>query len=298
MIYICSVWGLYIKFYFKIPENYLISLVLLLFPLSIYIAFGYVNIRNSNKVIKDNELTGLQKLDLVNYIYDYFYQNEGLRYYKLTSILIVCFLFSIFNSALNETSLADLTINILITFANFASFMYLLLYPWENSPIKNGIYGQVTFGLFLLLFLIIIKKFFYIFIILFNIIMSHINDFVISSLTIILLGATLSLLAFTYNMVLTEEEEAEKKKKMKNNGEKFFIATIISLFFLILIFSLSVFCNYSNILLYGNINFLDKATFINVNVFVFLLLTSLIALILSLGQIISGIFSSLNNLLS
>ena len=29
MIYICSVWGLYIKFYFKIPENYLISLVLL-----------------------------------------------------------------------------------------------------------------------------------------------------------------------------------------------------------------------------------------------------------------------------
>ena len=89
--------------------------------------------------------------------------------------------------------------------------MYLLLYNWDNeNMIKNSAYGQIIYWFFLI-FGVIFKLKYNVFINFFNIIVSHINDYFSLSLTIILLGATLSLLAFTYNMVLTKEE-GEKRK--------------------------------------------------------------------------------------
>lgn len=297
IIYICNILGLCAKFYFRIPDSLFLEILLIMFPTTFYIAFAIFNIRHIRKINNDDELSGSQKLTLMNYIDDYFFKDIGLRYHKLAIVLCFSFFFSIFYPGLNKTSLVDFTCYIIIIFSLSVSFMYLLLYNWDNeNMIKNSAYGQIIYWFFLI-FGVIFKLKYNVFINFFNIIVSHINDYFSLSLTIILLGATLSLLAFTYNMVLTNEE-GEKKENMKKNGEKFFIATLFSMLFLILIFLLSIFCNFSNVLLYGNINFLDKVSFINVNIFIILLLVLLTTLILSLKYVLSGIFSSLNNLFS
>ena len=124
--------------------------------------------------------------------------------------------------------------------------------------------------------------------------MDHINNFFILSLTVILLGATFSLVAFTYYMVLDNDDAS--KKEMKSIGEKFFISTLFSMFFLIIVFVLAMYCTQSSILLLGNINFIEPSSFIMVNIFVILLFLFLFTLIISLKYLLTGIFSSLNNL--
>lgn len=126
--------------------------------------------------------------------------------------------------------------------------------------------------------------------------MSHINDFFILSLTIILLGATLSLVAFTYNMILDDEEDSVVKNEMKSNGEKFFISTLFSMFFLVIVFLLSMYCTKSSILSLGNINFIEPSLFIMVNIFVVLFFLLIFTLIISLNYLLIGVISSLNNL--
>lgn len=124
-------------------------------------------------------------------------------------------------------------------------------------------------------------------------ILNESTDFFILSLTIILLGATLALLAFTYHMVF-EECEKENKIKMRENGEYFFISTIFAIFFLISLFLLSIYFKISNILSLGEISILNLNLFIEVNIFIILLLFILISACYSIKYLLIGLKSSID----
>ena len=95
-------------------------------------------------------------------------------------------------------------------------------------------------------------------------------------------------------MVLDNDDAS--KKEMKSIGEQFFISTIFSMFFLIIVFVLAIYCTQSSILSLGNINFIEPYSFIMVNIFVILLFLFLYTLLISLKYLLGGIFDSLNNL--
>ncbi|WP_303295161.1 hypothetical protein [Methanobrevibacter woesei] len=114
----------------------------------------------------------------------------------------------------------------------------------------------------------------------------YFSDFLSISLSILVFCATLSLLAFTYCMVI---EDKNKKEEMLKNGEDFFVATIFSIFSLILLFLIS----YMQTFNVTAINSLFSINLIFGFIFLVLICSMLYILLITLNYLINGIYSSL-----
>lgn len=114
----------------------------------------------------------------------------------------------------------------------------------------------------------------------------HFSDFLSISLSILVFCATLSLLAFTYCMVIEDKNE---KKEMVKNGEDFFVATIFSVFSIMLLFLISYMQTFNVTI----INSLFSINFIFGAIFLFLICLLLYMLLIALNYLIKGVYSSL-----
>ena len=221
--------------------------------------------------------------------------SHGISVYKKFNFNFILALFPFamgVSFSLGKMTLIDFTVCILIPFLFSIFICRLSDLEWDKYMLC---FFALLYGVFFNNFVYDFTRIFII--IMGNIIdniMGNINDFFILSLTIILLGATLSLLAFTYYMVLDKDDTS--KKEMKSIGENFFISTLFSMFFLIIVFVFTRYCTQSSILSLGNINFIEPYSFIMVNIFVILLFLFLYTLLISLKYLLGGIFASLNNL--
>lgn len=293
-MYILSVLGVFCKYYFNFKDSSEAMIVTYLLFMVILIMFKFYEWKSTRDILKDDDLNWESRKYLLDYNHDLYYKDKKMIYFKLAIIIIFTFLIGL-NAAFSEKlSLVDFTSYILTTFGISIYSLHLLLYDEDgDNLIYNSFYGFLINSI-IVLFLLIFKFNFGIFTAIFNIIMGHINNFFILSLTVILLGATFSLVAFTYYMVLDDKDNS--KFEMRSIGEKFFISTLFAMFFLIIVFVISMYCTHSSILLLGNINFIEKSSFIMVNIFVILLFLFLYTLIISLKYLLTGVFSSLNNL--
>lgn len=251
----------------------------------------FFELKSQRNIFNDDNLNWESRKYLLDYSHDFYYKDKNIIYIKFFVILIFTFLIGTDAGFLDKLTLVDFTKYILTTFGISIFSLHLLIYDKEED---NLIYNGFLINLILVLFLLIFKFNFGIFTTIFNIVMDNINNFIILSLTVVLLGVTLSLVAFTYYMVLDENDKV--KKEMKSIGEKFFISTLFSMFFLIIVFVLAMYCTQSSILSLGNINFIELSSFIMVNIFVISLFLFLYTLIISLKYLLTGIFASLNNL--
>lgn len=293
-MYILSVLGVFCKYYFNVKDSSIVLIVTYLLFMAILIMFKSFEWKSSRNIFKDDDLDWESRKYLLDYNHDLYYEDKKMVYFKLAIIIIFTFLIGLGSAFSDKLSLVDFTSYILTTFGISIYSLHLLLYDEDgDNLIYNSFYGFLINSI-LVLFLLIFKFNFGIFTAIFNIVMDHINNFFILSLTVILLGATFSLVAFTYYMVLDDEDN--NKIEMKSIGEKFFISTLFAMFFLIIVFVLSLYCTHSSILSLGNINFIEKSSFITVNIFVILLFSFLYTLIISLKYLLIGVFSSLNNL--
>ena len=293
-MYILSVFGVFCKYYFNSKDSFLAMVITFLLFMVILIMFKSFEWKSTRDIYNDDDLNWESRKYLLDYNHDLYYKDKKMVYLKLAIIMIFTFLIGLNAAFFDKLSLVDFTSYILTTFGISIYALHLLLYDEdEENLIYNSFYGFLINSI-LVLFLVIFKFSFGIFTTIFNIIMNHINNFFILSLTGILLGATFSLVAFTYNMVLDDEEDV--KNEMKGVGEKFFISTLFAMFFLIIVFVLSMYCAQSGILSLNNINFTEPSSFIKVNIFVILLFSFLYTLIISLKYLLIGVFSALNNL--
>lgn len=294
LLYVISVFGVFFKYYFNLKDSFWAMIVTYLLFMVILVMFKLFEWKSSRDILKDDKLKWESKKYLLNYNHDLYYKDKKMIYTKLFVIILFTFQIGLDAPFLDKISLVDFTSSILTTFGISICSLHLLLYDSDGDTlIYNSFYGSLINSI-LVLFLSVVKFNFGIFTTFFNIIMGNINNFFILSLTVVLLGATLSLVAFTYNMVLNDDDNV--KNEMKSVGEKFFISTLFSMFFLIIVFVLSMYCAYTSILSLGNINFIESSSFIMVNIFVILLFLFLYTLIISLKYLLMGVISSLNNL--
>jgi len=115
------------------------------------------------------------------------------------------------------------------------------------------------------------------------------GTFITVILSLVLLCATLSLLAFTYILTLNEGNNA---KKMKKNGEYFFSATILSIISFLSLSALSLFPRF-NFSFFVNLNStIPPSEFIYSASFVFLLVISLITGLYSIIYVTKGGYST------
>lgn len=293
-MYLLSVLGIFCKYYFNLKDSFEAVIITYLLFIAILIMFKSFEWKSTRDIFKDDDLNWESRKYLLDYNHDLYYKDKKIVYLKLAIIMIFTFLIGLNAAFSDKLSLVDFTSYILTTFGISIYSLHLLLYDEDrDNLIYNSFYGFLINSI-LVLFLLIFKFSFGVFTSIFNIIVSNINNFFILSLTVVLLGATFSLVAFTYNMVLDDDDNV--KNEMKGVGEKFFISTLFAMFFLIIVFVLSMYCTQSGILSLGNINFIDLSSFTNVNIFVILLFSFLYTLIISLKYLLIGIFSALNNL--
>ena len=211
---------------------------------------------------------------------------------KLIFLIIIVFFEGCLTPQLKDTTLDTITAKIILGYgASIYSIYGIFLISDTTTKLKDSIYGPIIFSI-LGIFALFIMLYYNIIPLLLNSILDDPNSFLILSLTIVLLGATLALLAFTYTMVL-EKEEKDKKSKMRKNGEYFFVSTIFSILFLTFLFIFSVYCNQTNILSLP-MNLLNTKFFITLNCFIILLLLVLISLCYTAIYLIIGLKSSIN----
>ena len=294
LVYFLSVLGVFCKYYFNIKDCFWAGMIFyLLFMLCVVLMLLF-QWKSSREIYNDDKLDWKSRCYLLDYNHDLYYKDRKFVYSKLFLIAVFTFNIGLWCAFSDRLTLIDFTCNILTTFGVSIYALHLLLYDADNDNLMyNSFYGFFINSV-LALFVSIVKFNFSVFTSIFNMIIGNIDDFFILSLTVILLGATLSLLAFTYNMVLDDNDDI--KKEMKSIGEKFFISTLFSMLFLTVVFFLSMYCAHTSILSLGNINFISSSSFIMVNIFVILLFLFLFTLSMSLMYLIMGVISSLNNL--
>ena len=210
-------------------------------------------------------------------------KNLKIFFLSLISFLLGCFI------PIDSVNLWDIVCSILLGFALSLFTMYNVFFL--NKKDKKFNLGILITFLFIIISLLL-KFYFSDFISVTNLIMGYKNDYLILSLTFILLSATLSLLAFTYKMILESDNNI-----MKNNGENFFISTIFSGIFFIFAFLLSAFCKFLKITSKTQMNLLYWADFLEVFFFTFLLINCLFFAYFMLKFLIQGFRSSLEFLL-
>ena len=293
-MYFISVLGVFCKYYFNLKDSIGAEIIIFLVFIFVLMLIGFFQWKSSKEILHDDELNWQSKKYLLDYNHDLYYDDKNTVYFKFYMVALFTFQIGLYGALSDKITLIDFTNYILTTFGISIFALHLLLYDEDGDKlILNSMYGFLINSI-LMLFIVVVKFNFGVFTRIFNIIMSNINNFFILSLTIVLLGATLSLVAFTYYMILDNDDAS--KKEMKSIGEKFFISTLFSMFFLIIVFVLAMYCTQSSILSLGNINFIEPSSFIMVNIFVILLFLFLYTLIISLKYLLTGIFASLNNL--
>lgn len=296
LMYFLSVLGVFCKFYFNFKDSFWVGIIFYLIFLLYLIVLPLFQWKSSQKIYQDDGLDWESRKYLLDYNHDLYYKDKKFVYLKLCLIAFFTFNIGLWCTFSDKLTLIDFTCNILTTFGVSIYALHFLLYDVDNDNLMyNSFYGFFINSI-LVLFVSVIKFNFGVFTSIFNVVVGNIDNFFILSLTVILLGATLSLLAFTYNMVLDDNDDADVKKEMKSIGEKFFISTLFSMLFLLVVFLLSMYCAHTSILSLGNINFISSSSFIMVNIFVILLFLFLFTLSMSLMNLIIGVISSLNNL--
>lgn len=122
-------------------------------------------------------------------------------------------------------------------------------------------------------------------------ILSNLSNYFSISIAIIMLCATLSLLAFTYCMIL--EKDDGKRQEMKENGEKYFISTIFSMISLVLVFITTIIEPNIKIIDLLNLNISNILNFILVNFYMVIILFISILTLYSIYFLIISSKSSL-----
>ena len=264
-LYLMSVLGMLCKYYFNLKDSFWLSTIIFIL---LMVCYGIILVFRAESI------------------------NEDESEYYTAFYFFACFCFTFvlgLNTSQDKITLIGFTAGILSPFIGSIVGLRLLSDVRDKNLFIYFLCFLVLIGL-----MAVVNFNFEVFTRIFNIIMGNVNDFFILSLTIILLGATLSLLAFTYYMVLDNNDAS--KKEMKSIGEHFFISTLFAMFFLIIVFVFVMYCTQSSILSLGNINFIEPSSFIMVNLFAILLFLLAYTLAISLRYLLGGIFASLNNL--
>ena len=275
LIYILLILGIFFKYYLKLGSNDLLLFLVLIINSSFM--FYKIICEDLNKKLEDSSN---------KCIFNYKNLSKNLKIFLLSliSFLLGCFI------PIDSGNLLDIVCSILLGFALSLFTMYNVFFL--NKKDKKFNLGILITFLFIIISLLL-KFYFSDFISVTNLIMGYKSDYLILSLTFILLSATLSLLAFTYKMILKENDN----NIMKNNGENFFISTIFSGIFFICVFLLSAFCKFLKISSKTQMNILYWADFLEVFFFTFLLINCLFFAYFMLKFLIQGFKSSLDFLL-
>lgn len=274
LIYILLILGIFFKYYLKLGSNDLLLFLVLI--INSYFMFYKIICEDLNKKLEDSSNKCI-------FNYKNLSKNLKIFFLSLISFLLGCFI------PIDSVNLWDIVCSILLGFALSLFTMYNVFFL--NKKDKKFNLGILITFLFIIISLLL-KFYFSDFISVTNLIMGYKNDYLILSLTFILLSATLSLLAFTYKMILESDNNI-----MKNNGENFFISTIFSGIFFIFAFLLSAFCKFLKITSKTQMNLLYWADFLEVFFFTFLLINCLFFAYFMLKFLIQGFRSSLEFLL-
>lgn len=275
--YILFISGIFLKYYLKLGyNNQLIFIILIINSFFIFCKISCEDLDIINNKLEDSRKKSIFNNKILSNILKIFFLS-------LISFLLGCFI------PIDSVNLWDIVCSILLGFALSLFTMYNVFFL--NKKDKKFNLGILITFLFIIISLLL-KFYFSDFISVTNLIMGYKNDYLILSLTFILLSATLSLLAFTYKMILESDNNI-----MKNNGENFFISTIFSGIFFIFAFLLSAFCKFLKITSKTQMNLLYWADFLEVFFFTFLLINCLFFAYFMLKFLIQGFRSSLEFLL-
>lgn len=293
LCYISLIMGVWIKYYVKVPDVGFEVFLPMIIPLGYCLIISFMVFYKIDKIMIDDTLTPDETKQRLEHVNDFHEKNVKLNYFKLILVLCFSFLEGCFVPLFADITLEAITCKILFGFGASIYGIYAIFFISDaNSKIKDSLYGSIVFAilgifsLFLLFYFDIITS-------IVTAIPNNPNNFFILSLTIVLLGATLALLAFTYKMIF-DEDEVEKKIIMRKNGEYFFISTIFAIFFLAGMFILSIYFKISDILSFDAINVLDPYIFGNLIIFVMLLLFILLFACYSIKYLIIGLKSSID----
>lgn len=295
LIYVCLICGSFFKFYFRIPNCYY-GLIL---PFMVGAIFKGILLIFKNKdlnrikqdINESEEVNYNEKIDELQNIDSKYEENIHFNIIKLVLVCVVSFLLGLF---IQDVHYSDFLNIVCFSLVGFASSIYCMYTIYDTTDNNKKEYGLLLLFFVLACLAIIIKRFFKNILEIFNYIVLNTTDYLIFSLTIGLLCATLGLLALTYYMALNIKETTNNDK-MLENGESFFISTIFSLFFLISIFGLSL-IDISEIINLHFVNFCEIKNFILINTFLFLIIFSLISLIYTIKYLFKGIMSCLSEL--
>lgn len=291
--YIFLMAGVCIKYYFRLPDVKFGAFFPMVVPFVYCLIISIIVFRKLDNISDDDTLNHDEKIERLEHVNDFHEKNVTLNYIKLIIVSLLSFAVGCLVPKFADITLEAITCKILFGFAISIYCIYGIFFISDaKSKIKNSLYGPIIFS-FLGIFALGLLLSFDVITSIVAAILNESTDFFILSLTIILLGATLALLAFTYHMVF-EGCEKENKIKMRENGEYFFISTIFAIFFLISLFLLSIYFKISNILSLGEISILNLNLFIEVNIFVILLLFILISVCYSIKYLLIGLKSSID----
>lgn len=231
---------------------------------------------------------------------------------KIFCLFLLPFLYSIIIlSQFNHLTLIQFSIfNLIILFGSLV-IAYIIVSHYTSLPFRKidnmFVLDKITMVFILIIILIALVLLFLMYKnIDFNIFLSLLknitygtnksinNVFLTSSLSLVLVSATLSLLAFTYGLVLENKDENSKSDKKLNiikSGEEYFKATILAILFLFITFLSSAYLN----LFYFILSDFDIIVTWNNFLFAYLLFGLFIGMLLTFLYALVYLYKGLNH---